>query len=477
LAKSVTATVELATTTERDDARVSGVFEAARQTFAADATLEALPNQTRVRHTRLTVQAPTSDQAIELATRMSAAMERAFGREGEGRLSVDVRRRTVPVADGTTTAVGSAMRIGAAVAGLLGALLIALGWFRFQAGPERLPPQFWWPAAGILVLSISPLFLPGAIIMALFFMAIPVLIAGLILHKTTELRHAATWPSTRARITRSKLSAKHHRHMAETTEVTNVPDIEYEFTLGDRVIRGTRIGIGETAGAGVEEALDHYRVGATVPVYYDPKNPENAVLERDPPLPIAWLYVIAAGIFVAGVAILAVFWNLTTILDGMAGYFPENAFLPGVAFFTLGALMVLAMLWASRRQVAEAAGWPETAGRVVSSSVEHYQKRVGDARSGTLVTFYEPVVEYAYRVNDRDYHSTQLSFGGKAAGSQATAEAKAARYPAGDQVLVHYDPKNPSNAVVDLKVALGTPFLVVAIVFVGLAIFFSGVFR
>jgi hypothetical protein len=148
-----------------------------------------------------------------------------------------------------------------------------------------------------------------------------------------------------------------------------------------------------------------------------------------------------------------------------------------VAFFTLGALMVLAMLWASRRQVAEAAGWPETAGRVVSSSVEHYQKRVGGARSGTLATFYEPVVEYAYRVNDRDYHSTQLSFGGKAAGSQAIAEAKAARYPAGDQVLVHYDPKNPSNAVVELKVALGAPFLVVAIVFVGLAIFFSGVFR
>jgi hypothetical protein len=44
-------------------------------------------------------------------------------------------------------------------------------------------------------------------------------------------------------------------------------------------------------------------------------------------------------------------------------------------------------------------------------------------------------------------------------------------------VLVHYDPKNPSNAVLELKVALAVPLLVVAIAFFGLAIFFSGAFR
>jgi hypothetical protein len=44
-------------------------------------------------------------------------------------------------------------------------------------------------------------------------------------------------------------------------------------------------------------------------------------------------------------------------------------------------------------------------------------------------------------------------------------------------VLVHYDPKNPSNAVLDLKVALGLPLLSVAIAFFALAAYFSGVFR
>jgi len=43
--------------------------------------------------------------------------------------------------------------------------------------------------------------------------------------------------------------------------------IQYEFSLGDRVIRGTRVTIGEMAGAGTEETLDRYPVGGTVPVY------------------------------------------------------------------------------------------------------------------------------------------------------------------------------------------------------------------
>ncbi len=477
MASRIAATVEFATTNEGNDARVTRAFESAMRSQAADATLEPQPNQTKVRHTRLTVRAPTSDEAIERASRMAVVMAASFESEGEGMLSVDIRRRTTAVADRTTANAGTAMRIAAAVAGVQGVLLLAASWLRLQSGPDRLPQPFWWVASGGLALALAPVFLSGDIIMALFFMAIPVLIAGVIVWKAMQLRQAATWPSTRARIIKSKLRAQHHRPSGAVTQVSNVADIEYEFTLGDRVIRGTRIGLGEIAGAGLEATLNHYHLGANVPVFYDPKNPQNALLEREPPLPVGWLYVIAAGVLIAGLAIVAVFWNVSAILDATERYFPEKAFLPGMAFFTLGGLMILAMLWASRRQVAEAAGWPQTSGRIVASIVEHYRQRVGGARTGTLVTFYEPVIECSYRVADRDYHSTQLSFGGKAAGSQELAEARAARYPLGGQVVVHYDPKNPANAVLDLKVAYGVPLLAAAIVFLGLAFFFSGAFR
>ena len=476
LAKSVTARVEFSTTAERDDARVTHAFEAVRQTFAADATFESLPNQTRVRHSQLTVTAPTSDEAIALATRMSDALKKAFAGEGEAELLVDVRRRTTPVADRTTDVVGQALRIGAAVAGLLGVVLVAVGVLRLQAGADRLPPPVWWGIAFSIALPVAVVLLPGAVVMALFFLAIPGFIAGLILWKVSEVRHAATWPSTRAKITKSEMRAEHHRHSGEVTQVRNLPHVEYEFTLGDRVINGTRIGVGEVPDD-PQATLNHYRVGTTVPVYYDPKNPENALLERDPPLPIVWLYAIAAGVFLVGLAVLALFWNISGIFDGLAGYFPEKAFLPGVAFFTLGGVLVLALLWASRREVAQASAWPQIAGRIVSSSVEHYRQRVGGARTGVLTTFYEAVVEYAYSVNGRDYHGTRLSFGGKLAGSQALAEAQAARYPEGSQMMVHYDSKNPSNAVLDIKIAHGGAFTVVALVFFGLAVFFSGAFR
>ncbi|HEY4891267.1 MAG TPA: DUF3592 domain-containing protein, partial [Reyranella sp.] len=356
MARSMAATVELATTSERDDARVTRAFDAAMHVYSADATLESLPNQIRVRHTRLTVRAPTSDEAIEMASRMSQAMASAFAKEGPATLSVDVRRRATAVEDSTTTAAGYAMRLGAAVAGLLGVLLIALGWFRLQAGPDHLPRQFWWLAAGGSALAVAPVFLPGDVIMALFFMALPVSVAGVILWKGTQVRHAAAWPSTRGRIVRSTLRAQHNRQQAAVMKVSNVADVEYEYTLGDRVFRGTRIGIGDSAGGRLEQTLNHYSVGATVPVYYDPKNPENALLERDPPVPVGWLYAIAAAIFLGGFVVLAAFWNISAIFEGLSAYFPEKAFLPGMAFFTLGGIMLVAMLWMARRQVAEASG-------------------------------------------------------------------------------------------------------------------------
>ena len=476
-AQSATANIDLATTTERDDSRVTRAFERARQSLGADAILKPVPNQSKVRHTRVSVRAPSSAEAIAQATAMAEAMSAAFSRDGEGTLSVDIRRRTTPVSDGTTERLGDALRLGAGAAGILGLALALLGCFRIQTGPLHLPKEFWWAGAGGLTLTLAPLLLPVEIVMPLFIMAIPIGIAGLIVRKAAQLRYAARWPSTRARIVKSQTRAEHRRRAGEVTQVKNFPTIEYEFSLGDRVIRGTRIGIGEVSEASTEETLDRYPVGATVPVYYDPKNPEHAVLQRDPPVPVIWLYLIAAAVLIAGFAALAIFANGAAILERLEAHFPKSAFLPGMGFFALAGVMLLALLRAARRQAVEAAGWPVTGGHIVSSTVEHYRTRVGGARSGTLTTFYEPVVEYAYRVNGREYHGAQLSFGARVAGSEELAQAKAAQYPAGTEVVVHYDPDNPSNAVLDLKIAYVRPLLVLALAFFGLALFFSGAFR
>jgi hypothetical protein len=476
LARSMTTSARFTTLNEPDNARITRAFEAVRQTLAADATLEPEPDKGQIHHTVLTVVAPTSSEAVDVVTRMAAAMDKAFSREGPGLLQVSVYRRARPVEDGTTQTAGYALRLAVLVVGLLGATVLTRGVQLWQAGPDRLPSAAVWGIVVVMGLPVCVLVLPGPIFMALFFMAIPTSIAAVIVSKANQVRGAASWPSTRATITKSELRADHHRHSADVTKVKNVPDIEYEFTLGGRVIKGNRIGVGEIPD-NIEATLDHYRVGTTVPVYYDPKNPENALLERGAPLPTAGLYAIAGGVFLVGLAVLALFWNISTVFEGLAAYFPEKAFLPGVAFFMLGGVMLLTMMWAARRQAGEAASWPQVAGRIVSSTVEHYRQRVGGARTGSLATFYEAVVEYAYSVNGREFHSTRLSFGGKTAGAQSAAEAQAARYPEGSQVMVHYDPKDPSSAVLDVEVAHGVLFVVLALVFFAVAFFFSGAFR
>jgi hypothetical protein len=148
MAKSMAATVELATTSERDDARVTRAFDAAMHVYSADATLEALPNQIRVRHTRLTVRAPTSDEAIELASRMSLAMASAFAKEGPATLSVDVRRRTTPVEDPTTTA--AAMRCASAPPsrGFFGRLADRARLVPPAGRPRSPAAAIWWLAGG-----------------------------------------------------------------------------------------------------------------------------------------------------------------------------------------------------------------------------------------------------------------------------------------------------------------------------------------
>jgi hypothetical protein len=106
----------------------------------------------------------------------------------------------------------------------------------------------------------------SSIVMSLIIGAIPIAVVGLILRKATRLRHPASWPSTRARIIKSEPRPAPQRRSG-VTQVVSVPDIQYEVSLGDRVIRGTRVTIGEMAGAGTEETLDRYPVGGTVPVY------------------------------------------------------------------------------------------------------------------------------------------------------------------------------------------------------------------
>jgi hypothetical protein len=139
-------------------------------------------------------------------------------------------------------------------------------------------------------------------------------------------------------------------------------------------------------------------------------------------------------------------------------------------FLIAGLACVIANL-VQRKRANEAKTWPTVAGVVTSSGLQ--EQRSYDSESGTSIS-YKPVVTYTYTLMGQTFTGEQLSFGNMNY-DRGTAAKKIAPYPQGAQVLVHYDPDNPLNAVLETKAAGSILFLIIGILFmfIGvLAVFF-----
>jgi Protein of unknown function (DUF3592) len=124
-----------------------------------------------------------------------------------------------------------------------------------------------------------------------------------ILSRMREVRRAATWKQGNARILRSELVTKERKRAGETARTVTLPAVEYEFSIGFNKFYGNRISIGEIMPdtPEVQETLERYRVGTSVPVYYDPANPKESVLERELPRNFALIWVLVAVVAIISV--------------------------------------------------------------------------------------------------------------------------------------------------------------------------------
>ena len=101
--------------------------------------------------------------------------------------------------------------------------------------------------------------------------------------------------------------------------------------------------------------------------------------------------------------------------------------------------ILLGIIFFTQRKVAEASTWPSALGTVTSSTVE--RRSSGDGYS------YYPVVDYIYQVIGQSYQGNRIMPGPEVGGSGA--QNIVARYPAGAQVMVYYDPNKPSESVLE----------------------------
>jgi len=109
--------------------------------------------------------------------------------------------------------------------------------------------------------------------------------------------------------------------------------------------------------------------------------------------------------------------------------------------FILNAIF-LTILFFMRRKMAAVSQWPSTMGTVMMSRIEQRSSSEGG------YTDY-PVIQYAYQIGGQAYQGYKLAPGPEVGGTGAGKVV--ARYPSGAQVMVFYNPQNPSEAVLERK--------------------------
>lgn len=84
--------------------------------------------------------------------------------------------------------------------------------------------------------------------------------------------------------------------------------------------------------------------------------------------------------------------------------------------------------------------YPTVVGRVTRSEVMRHSGSKG-------ISTYEAWVEYTYRVGPDEYTGTRVRYGGFHSSDPTWARALVAAHPVGKEIPVHYNPKNPGDAL------------------------------
>ncbi len=331
----------------------------------------------------------------------------------------------------------------------------------------------------------------GARMVMLFFLYAYAVIAFALALKLVETAHVARWMRTSGVIVQSQPGFRTIHRARRMPEQRRIADIVFEFKVPDgagrdKLVRGKRIDISETmAEEDVPAALQRFPVGKPVFVYYDPQDPEAAVLDpgaedrRKTVVGLFWLAVVFAGLAFPIMV-------LTTGVDALAAALEGRGHLALAAVFGLFGLVMLVLFRGLLRDSRRVQGWPVTEGEVVLTELVPYmtelrkttrrgrrsRSRLPGANEGLADApgysgrgeMYLPVVEYAYTVGVQRHVSRNIRLNTQTGMDRASAEAVLARYSRGSKVAVHYDPDDPSRAALESGLGMGWSLL-----FVGLA--------
>ncbi len=127
-----------------------------------------------------------------------------------------------------------------------------------------------------------------------------------------KLQDSRRWPSAEGGIVRSEVVRKAAEQIKRRSNLyLYVPLIEYEYTVDRRPLRGSKVSLGGEFNTSsrhrAETRCGRYAVGATVNVFYDPINPEDACLQRTSEglwfvIPMSAIFLLIGLFIVSGAA-------------------------------------------------------------------------------------------------------------------------------------------------------------------------------
>ena len=124
------------------------------------------------------------------------------------------------------------------------------------------------------------LLIGGSICFLFFVIGIFIMIAGIRNRKKAE--ESTSWPSVQGTITNSWVETQVHKDDDGSKRISHFPRWEYEFAVSGMTYTSQRISFGITGRSSSEsearERLTQYPLNSEVRVFYNPSNPEEAVL-------------------------------------------------------------------------------------------------------------------------------------------------------------------------------------------------------
>jgi hypothetical protein len=268
----------------------------------------------------------------------------------------------------------------------------------------------------------------------------------------SQMRAAANWAMVEGVITVSKVDQP-DSHMSDDQDDAS-PVIHYRYNAGGKELESDRIMPGGTPLMTRVLALRQaarYPVGARVGVYVDPKDSSNVLLEPNQKNNVAGLIAFAV-VFGTIAAVLTAHSLAGKVLYTSNGV-PMFAFaLPAVAI--LIAILSVVSFIHGLQQGRVSARWPTASGTVTQSDVIEEEiedtDNDNDKSQVRMIHRYQVDLRYAYQVGQRDFTGLAPNFGWTGIyGTREAAEKAAAQYTRGQAVVVHYDPAQPGNAVLE----------------------------